>query len=152
MPALPATTVAAASGSKGRDNSMAYERLRNSGLTQALSDLFGDLGDLVQKEIQLAKAEITDKITSRLRASVWMVSAGFLGLIAALLVVEAAVFALASLGLELHWACLLVAAVSAAAGAAAFYHGRSVAETELLPTRSVRQITQDIKTAKEQLT
>ena len=99
---------------------MAYERLRNSGLTQALSDLFGDLGDLVQKEIQLAKAEITDKITSRLRASVWMVSAGFLGLIAALLVVEAAVFALASLGLELHWACLLVAAVLAAAGAAAF--------------------------------
>ena len=131
---------------------MAYERLRNSGLTQALSDLFGDLGDLVQKEIQLAKVEITDKITSRLRASVWMVSAGFLGLIAALLVVEAAVFALASLGLELHWACLLVAAVLAAAGAAAFYHGRSVAETELLPTRSVRQITQDIKTAKEQLT
>ena len=131
---------------------MAYERLRNSGLTQALSDLFGDLGDLVQKEIQLAKAEITDKITSRLRASVWMVSAGLLGLIAALLVVEAAVFALASLGLELHWACLLVAAVLAAAGAAAFYHGRSVAETELLPTRSVRQITQDIKTAKEQLT
>jgi len=131
---------------------MAYERLRNSGLTQALSDLFGDLGDLVQKEIQLAKAEITDKITSRLRASVWMVVAGLLGLIVALLVVEAAVFALASLGLELHWACLLVAAVLAAAGAAAFYHGRSVAETELLPTRSVRQITQDIKTAKEQLT
>ena len=131
---------------------MAYERLRNSGLTQALSDLFGDLGDLVQKEIQLAKAEITDKITSRLRASFWMVAAGFLGLIAALLVVEAAVFALASLGLELHWACLLVAAVLAAAGAAAFYHGRSVAETELLPSRSVRQITQDIKTAKEQLT
>jgi len=131
---------------------MAYERLRNSGLTQALSGLFGDLGDLVQKEIQLAKAEITDKITSRLRASVWMVAAGFFGLIAALLVVEAAVFALASLGLELHWACLLVAAVLAAAGAAAFYHGRSVAESELLPTRTVRQITQDIKTAKEQLT
>jgi len=131
---------------------MAYERLRNSGLTQALSDLFGDLGDLVQKEIQLAKAEITDKITSRLRASVWMVAAGFFGLIAALLVVEAAVFALASLGLELHWACLLVAAVLAAAGAAAFYHGRTVAESELLPTRTVRQITQDIKTAKEQLT
>ena len=43
---------------------MAYERLLNSGLTQALSDLFADLGDLVQKEIQLAKAEITEKITS----------------------------------------------------------------------------------------
>jgi hypothetical protein len=64
MRAVPATTAAAVSGSKGRDNSMAYERLRNSGLTQALGDLFADLGDLVQKEIQLAKAEITEKITS----------------------------------------------------------------------------------------
>ena len=97
---------------------MAYERLRNSGLTQALTDLLADLGDLVQKEIQLAKAEVTETITSRLRASVWMVAAACLGLIAALLVAEAAVV-----------------------GAAAFYHGRSVAETELLPTRTVRQIT-----------
>jgi membrane protein YqaA with SNARE-associated domain len=129
---------------------MAYDR--NSGLTKALGDLFGDLGDLAQKEIQLAKAEVTEKITSRLRASVWMVAAAFVGLIALLLVVEAAVFGLASLGLDLHWACLLVAAVMAAGGAAAFYHGRSVAETELLPTRTVKQITQDIKTAKEQLT
>jgi hypothetical protein len=106
----------------------------------------------VQKEIQLAKAEVTEKITSRLRASVWMIAAALLGLIALLLVVEAAVFALASLGLELHWACFLVAAVLAAAGAAAFWHGRSVTETQLLPTRTVRQVTQDIKTAKEQLT
>jgi hypothetical protein len=131
---------------------MAYERLRNSGLTQALMDLLGDLGDLVQKEIQLAKAEVTEKITSRLRASVWMVAAAFMGFISILLVVEAAVFGLVSLGLELHWACLLVAAVFAAGGAAMFYHGRSVAETELLPTRTVKQITRDIKTAKEQLT
>ncbi len=129
---------------------MVYDR--NSGLTKALGDLFGDLRDLVQKEIQLAKAEVTEKITLRLRASVWMVAAAFVGLIALLLVVEAAVFGLASLGLDLHWACLLVAVVMAAGGAAAFYHGRSVSETELLPTRTVKQITQDIKTAQEQLT
>jgi cobalamin synthase len=52
--------------------------------------------------------------------------AGVLGVVAVLLVVEAAVFALASFGLALHWSCLLVAAVLAASGAAAFYHGRSV--------------------------
>ena len=108
---------------------MAYERLRNSGLRSALTDLLADLGDLVQKEIQLAKAEVTEKITSRLRASVWMVAAAVMGFIAILLVVGAVVFGLASLGLELHWACLLVAAVFAAGGAAMFYHGRSVAET-----------------------
>jgi hypothetical protein len=131
---------------------MAYDRLRNSGLTQALTDLLGDLADLVQKEMHLAKAEVTEKIAARLRGSAWMAVAGVLGLIAAVLIVQAAVFAIASFGLALYWSCLLVAAVLAAGGAAAFYHGRSLSEDELLPTRTVRQITQDIKTAKEQLT
>jgi hypothetical protein len=69
-----------------------------------------------------------------------------------LLVVEAAVFAIASFGLALYWSCLLVAAVLAAGGAAVFYHGRSMAEEEFLPTRTAKQISQDIKTAKEHLT
>jgi uncharacterized membrane protein YdjX (TVP38/TMEM64 family) len=131
---------------------MAHDRLRNSGLAQAFTDLFADLADLVQKEMQLAKAEVTEKITSHLRASVWMVTAGLLGLIVGLLVVEAAVFAIASFGLALHWSCLLVAAALAAGAIAAFYYGRSVAEDDLLPKRSARQISQDIRTAKEQLT
>jgi hypothetical protein len=130
---------------------MAHD-LRNSGLVQALSDLLGDLADLLRKELQLAKTEITEKIVSRLRASVWMVVAGVLGMVAALLLVEAAVFAIASFGIALHWSCLIVAAVLAAAAAAAFFQGRSEAQDELLPTRTARQISQDIRTVKEQLT
>jgi hypothetical protein len=145
--------IAAANPSaSGRDNSMALDHLQDSGLTRALTDLLADLAELVQKELQLAKTEITEKITSRLRASAWMVVAGILGFVAALLVVEAAVFALASFGLALHWACLLVAAVLIAIAAAAFFHGRSLADDDLLPSRTARQITQDIKTTKEQLT
>ncbi|HEX5847541.1 MAG TPA: phage holin family protein [Rhodoplanes sp.] len=131
---------------------MALDRLQHSGLAQAFTDLLADLGDLLQKEVQLAKAEVTEKITSRLKASIWMVGAGLLALIAGLLVVEAAVFAIASFGLALHWACLVVAGVLAAGALAAFYYGRSVADDDLLPERSVRQISQDIRTAKEQLT
>jgi uncharacterized protein YacL len=131
---------------------MAHERLRNSGLAQAVTDLLADLADLLRKELQLAKTEITEKIVSRLRASVWMVVAGVLGMVAALLLVEAVVFAIASFGIALHWSCLLVAAVLAAAAAAAFFQGRAAAQDELLPTRTAKQISQDIKTAKEQLT
>jgi len=131
---------------------MALDRLQHSGLAQAFTDLLADLGDLLQKEVQLAKAEVTEKITSRLKASIWMVGAGLLALIAGLLVVEAAVFAIASFGLALHWACLVVAGVLAAGALAAFYYGRSVADDDLLPERSARQISQDIRTAKEQLT
>ena len=102
--------------------------------------------------MQLAKTEISEKILSRLRASVWMVVAGVLGMVAAFLLVEAAVFGIASFGIALHWSCLLVAAVLAAGATAAFFQGRAAAQDELLPTRTAKQISQDIKMAKEQLT
>ena len=79
--------------------------LRNSGLIQALTDLFGDFADLLRKELQLAKTEVTEKLFSRLRASVWMVVAGVLGMIGFLLLIEAAVFGIARTGLALHWSC-----------------------------------------------
>jgi hypothetical protein len=131
---------------------MAPERLLNSGLVQAFGDVLGDLSDLLQKEIRLAKAEVADKIATKLQAGIWMVVGGLLGLLAAILVLEAAVFAFVSFGLALHWACLLVAAVLIAASAAVFYHGRSLAEEDLAPRRVLGQVAQDIKTAKEQLT
>jgi hypothetical protein len=55
---------------------MALDHLQNSGLTRAVTDLLADLAELLQKELRLAKTEITEKITSRLRASAWMVVAG----------------------------------------------------------------------------
>jgi hypothetical protein len=64
-------------------------------------------------------------------------------MVTALLLVETAVVAVASFGIALHWSCMLVSAVLAAGAAAAFDHGRSIAEGELLPTRTVRQISRD---------
>jgi type IV secretory pathway VirB2 component (pilin) len=131
---------------------MAHDRVRNSGLVQAVTDLFADLADLLQKELQLAKTEITDKMLSRLRASVWMMVAGVVGIVAVLLLMEAAVFGIASFGIALHWSCLIVAGVLLLIAAAAFFQGRAAAEGELMPTRTAKQISQDIKIAKEQLT
>jgi len=121
-------------------------------MVRAMTDLLADVSDLVQKEVRLARTELSEKISAKLQGSGWMAAAGVLALIALLLLVEAAVFAIASYGLALYWACLLVAGIIAAAAAAVFYHGRSLAEQELVPTRSVRQIKQDIEIAKEQLT
>jgi hypothetical protein len=55
---------------------MVRDGLRKSGLARALSDLLADLADLLRKELRLAKTEIADKITSHLRASMWMVVVG----------------------------------------------------------------------------
>lgn len=132
---------------------MAHDALRNTGLTRAVTDLLADLSDLVQKELRLAKAEVAENISARLQAGVWMVAAAALAFIAILLLVEAAVFAIASYyGLALHWSCLVVALVLAAAGAIAFSRGRSLSDRELAPTRTIKQVSRDIQTAKEQLT
>jgi hypothetical protein len=81
-----------------------------------------------------------------------MLVAALLGFVASLLVIEAIVFALASFGLAIYWACLLVAGVLAVCGAAAFAYGRSAANEMLVPMRGAGQINEDIRTIREQLT
>jgi hypothetical protein len=128
------------------------EDLRNSALPRALADVIGDLADLVQKEVRLARTELTEKLSLKLRAGVWMAVAGVLGLCVLLLILQAAVFAIASQGIALYWSCLIVAAVVAAAAGAAFAKGRADASEDLAPTHAIRQVKQDIAFAKEQLT
>jgi putative superfamily III holin-X len=131
---------------------MAHDALRNSSLGRTLSNLLADFTDLMQKEIRLARAEIGEKISARLQATVWMAAAGLLGLIVALLVIEGIVFALVSWGLSPALSCMLVAAVVALLAIILFLRARSMAAEDLLPVRTARQFSQDIKTAKEQLT
>ena len=130
---------------------MAHDAIRNSTLARTLADVLGDLSDLVQKEIRLARAEFTAKIGKGVQAGLWVLVAALLGFVAALLVIEAMVFALASFGIALYWACLLVAGVLVLCGVAAFAYGRSTAHEFLVPMRGTRQINEDIKTIKEQL-
>jgi hypothetical protein len=131
---------------------MMHEALKNSALAQSLSGLLANLTDLMQKEIRLARAEISEKISGRLQAIVWMGAAGLLGLVVALLVIEGIVFALVGWGLSPALSCLLVAAVVALLAAIIFYQARSMLAEGFLPERTGRQISRDIKTAKEQLT
>jgi hypothetical protein len=128
------------------------DQLRNSALPRALSEVVGDLADLFQKELRLARAELTEKLSIKLRAGVWMSIAGVMGFIAALLVVEAAVLGIATFGIALHWSCLIVAGVLALAGGAAYAKGRADAGEDLAPNRTIHNVKQDIATAKEQLT
>jgi hypothetical protein len=128
------------------------EHLKNSALPHAVSDVVGDLADLLQKEIRLARAELSAKLSTKLRAGGWMAAAAGLGLAAFLAAVEAAIFAIASFGIAMHWSCLIVAVVLAAAAAVAYSTGQADAREELTPTRTIRQVKRDIATAKEQLT
>jgi hypothetical protein len=131
---------------------MALERLKDAALPTALSDVVADLTDLFQKELRLAKAEISSKIPTMVNAGIWMSAAGVLGLIAAFALIQAIIFGIASYGIAMHWACLIVAAVLAAVAALSFFKGRADVPEQLMPARTIDQIKRDISTAKERLT
>jgi hypothetical protein len=54
---------------------------------------------------------------AKLRAGAWLTAAAVLGLVALLLVIEAAVFAITAFGIAPYWSCLIVAAVLGVAAA-----------------------------------
>jgi hypothetical protein len=126
--------------------------LRNSSLSRTLSDFLADLADLIQKEIRLARAEVLEKIGARFQAVVWMAGAGVLALLTVLLVLEGFVFSLIGWGLSPYLSCFVVAAALAVLALILFSYGRSLLAEGLLPSRTARQLSQDVKTAKEQLT
>lgn len=129
---------------------MAHEGFNTASFTRPLSELFADASTLVRKEMELARAEISAKLSAKLHAGVWMGAAGLLGLIALLLVVQALVFGIASFGIALHWACLIVAALFALGAAIAYWRAQSDLKEEITPTRTIQQIKQDIAIVKEQ--
>ena len=130
---------------------MAYERLRKTTLPQVLSEVVADAADLFQRELRLAKAEISEKVTTKLTAGIWTTAAGVLALMAVFIVLQAVIFAIASTGLAMHWSCLIVAAGLAAIAAATFFKGRADAKGDLTPDRTIDQVKRDISTVKEQL-
>jgi hypothetical protein len=131
---------------------MAHEALKDSVLGRTVGDLLTDFTDLMQKEIRLARAEISEKVSAKLRGMVWMGAAGLSGLVVVLLILEGIVFALIGWGLSPAVSCLLVAAVIAVLALVLFYQARSMLADDFLPARTARQLNHDIRTAKEQLT
>lgn len=116
-----------------------------------LSALFGDLGDLMQKEIALAKSEIQHNLMQKVMGSVWMAVAGVVFFVALLTLVGGLVFLIASYDVALHWSAFAVAAGVAIVGLIAMMVGRSKMNADMAPTRSMRQVRRDIATVKEQV-
>jgi hypothetical protein len=103
--------------------------------------------------MRLVRAELSENLANGIRAGVWMLVAGVLAIVAVFLVIQAIVLGLsAATGIALHWSCLIVAAMLAAAAGAAFAKGKADVPGELTPGRAIHQIKQDIAVAKEQFT
>ncbi len=124
-----------------------------SSMPQVLSRVVSDLADLLQKEMRLVRAELSQKLALSLRAGLWMAIAVALLSLAALLALQACVLGLAAAtGMALHWSSLIVATALGLLSGAAFIKARADVPDQIIPGRSLNQFKRDITAAKEQWT
>src|SRR5512133_2308645 len=131
---------------------MARERLRKPSLPEVLSAALSDFADLFRKELRLAQAELSSNVSTKLRGSIWLAIAGLFALLALALILCSLVAWITTFGVSLHFAFLIVAAGVGLAAVLAYAAGRSEVQAELVPSRTINQVKQDIETTKEQLT
>ncbi len=123
---------------------------------RSLGQLFGDLsrqlGTLVSKEIQLAKTEITTRVTTVGRAAAMIGAGGGLAYAALLMALIAVGLLLIQLGITPWLAFLLVAIIVGAIAAVLIMRGRDeLQKTDLAPTKTIETLKEDAEWAKEQV-
>jgi hypothetical protein len=131
---------------------MTTERLRASPLPRALSDVVVDVADLVQKEMRLARAEIGEKLSNKLRAGTWMLIAAAVALIAFLMLIEGLALWIATFGISLYASHWIIGAALALISVLAYFAGRADARESLAPERTIHQVNRDLRETKERLT
>jgi uncharacterized membrane protein YqjE len=121
-------------------------------LGELLGTLTTQLGQLIHKEVELARTEITanalraGRNASLVGAGGIVVHAGFLALVATVILVLVSVF-----DLDPAVAALLVTIVLFTVGGALIMRGRSQLEADnLAPTRTIETLKEDAEWAREQ--
>ena len=130
---------------------MTTERLRASPLPRALSEVVVDVADLVQKEMRLARAEIGEKLSNKLRAGTWMVVAAAMALSAFLMLIEGLALWIATFGISLYASHWIIGAALALISVLAYFAGRADARESLAPERTIHQLNRDMTETKERL-
>ena len=122
---------------------------------RSLKELFGDLShsvsNLFRKEIELARAEASEKISQAGVAAGSIAAGGILALAALIVLLQALVIALTELGLAPALSSLIVGGVVAIIAFALIYKGiNDLKGSNLAPRRTVESLRQDAHMVKEQ--
>jgi len=124
---------------------------------RSLGDLFSDLSrettTLVRKEVQLAKAELTQSATEAARGIGMLVAGGAVAYAGLLFLLLAIVFGLIEASWDAWLSALVVGLVVAAIGGILVLRAReSLKPANLAPRRTVETLKEDQEWAKEQIT
>ena len=120
--------------------------------TSLITDALTHMSSLVRKEVDLARAEVSENLNRALVAIGLLVGAVVMALVALIVLAGALVAAIAELGIEEGWAALIVgvlfaivAAIMAAKG------GNDLKASSLAPTRTAENLRKDKDAVKESL-
>src|SRR5918996_2257000 len=120
-------------------------------LKDLLGDLTGNITTLFRKEIQLARAETSEKISQVAYAIGSIAAGGILALAALIVLLQALVIAITTAGVPAGWSSLIVGAVVAAIAYGLIHKGTSdLKASNLAPSRTMDSIKRDAHVVKEQ--
>jgi Putative Actinobacterial Holin-X, holin superfamily III len=125
---------------------------RNRSFPDILADIFSQATTLLRKEGQLARAEVSEKI-SQVAVGLALVVVGAVLLIPALVILlEAAVAGLVRNGVLEHWSALIVGGSALALGLILALVGLNRLKAKnLMPERTIEQLQQDAAVARQQM-
>ena len=130
---------------------MSVEPRETRSVTDLITDLIRETGELVRTESRLVRAEISDKVR-QVEMGGGSIAAGAICLLVALFVLAQALIVALGNVIGDAWAALLVGVVIAAIGAALLAKGRrDLAPNNLMPDRTTNQLSKDGKLVKEQI-
>ena len=116
-----------------------------------LSDLSGSLTTLFRKEIQLARAETSEKMTQVAVAAGSIAGGAILALAALIVLLQAVVIGLTEAGIPAGWSALIVGVVVAGIAYFLIHKGTNDLKAgNLAPQRTVDSIKRDAQAVKEQ--
>ena len=121
-------------------------------LKDLVADLSNNIATLFRKEIQLVRAETSEKVTQVGVAMGSIAGGAILALAALIVLLQALVIGLTEAGIPAGWASLFVGLVVAVIAYVLIHKGTSdLKASHLAPSRTVDSLKRDAQVAKEQV-
>ena len=122
---------------------------------RSIGELFGQLTQdmtlLVRQEVQLARTEMTEKLSKLTTNLISVGAGGFVAYLGGLALMAALILAIRDLAnISLAWSALIVGGILAIVGYVMLQRGlKELKRTELAPRRSVENIKDDVQSIKD---
>jgi uncharacterized membrane protein YqjE len=122
---------------------------------RSVGELFGQLTQdmtlLVRQEVQLARTEMTEKLSRLTRNLISVGAGGFVAYLGGLALMAALILGIRDLAnISLAWSALIVGAILAIIGYVMLQRGlKELKEVEVAPRRTVENVKEDVRSIKD---